>query len=376
MMKKNVIVILIDGGRVDFVKKSPNFIKLQENSIFFPNSITYAPYTNASMHAFISGSYGNRNGTYSYWHSSNFKGNEFKTLTDYLKECDFSTCFDGHSDLILPKKNFDQYFVHDENEVDLIKKHGNLLKEMKRVNDENKNFFLYLHYSQIHTGLKNEVLIPFDNFSKEYFDDTEKNKKRYLKLFENASSYLENMMSLIQSLEFDKNSIVLVLSDHGVSIGEKIGERGYGAFCYDYTIKTFAYLQSPGIKSDTIVNQVRHIDFLPTILDLLDIKIDDSFSEIDGKSLVPLINKQNYTENIAFSETGNPLDEKSPPKIPNVKSIRTSEWKLILNEYDDTKELYNISKDPFEKDNLIGKKPDVESKLWTEFLKIERKSLI
>ena len=197
-----------------------------------------------------------------------------------------------------------------------------------------------------------------------------------MRLFENASSYLENIMSLIQSLEFDKNSIVLVLSDHGVSIGEKIGERGYGAFCYDYTIKTFAYLQSPGIKSDTIVNQVRHIDFLPTILDLLDIKIDDSFSEIDGKSLVPLINKQTYTENIAFSETGNPLDEKSPPKIPNVKSIRTSEWKLILNEYDDTKELYNISKDPFEKDNLIGKKPDIESKLWAEFLKIERKSLV
>ena len=81
-MKKNVIVILIDGGRVDFVKKSPNFIKLQENSIFFPNSITYAPYTNASMHAFISGSYGNRNGTYSYWHSSNFKGNEFIHLLD------------------------------------------------------------------------------------------------------------------------------------------------------------------------------------------------------------------------------------------------------------------------------------------------------
>ena len=376
-MQKNVIVILIDGGRSDFAINSPNFIKLKEDSIFFPNSITYAPYTNASMHAFISGSYGNRNGTYSYWHSSNFKGNKFKTLTDYLKEYNFFTCFDGHSDLILPKKNFDQYFVHNENEVDLVKKHGTLLKEMKNINDENKNFFLYLHYSQIHTGLKNEVLIPFDNFSKEYFDNTEKNKQRYSKLFENASTYLENMINLIKSLEFDKNSIILVLSDHGVSIGEKIGERGYGAFCYDYTIKTFAYLQIPGInKSDTIDNQVRHIDFLPTILDLLDIKIDDSFSEIDGKSLVPLINKKDYTENIAFSETGNPLHEKSPPKIPNVKSIRTSEWKLILNEYNDSKELYNISKDPLEKENLIEKNLEIESKLWTEFLKIERRSLV
>lgn len=375
-MKKNIIIILIDGGRTDFAKKSPNFIKLEKNSIFFPNSITYAPYTNASMHAFISGSYGNRNGTYSYWHSSNFKSDEFKTLTDYLKESNFYTCFDGHSDLILPKKNFDQYFVHDENEVDLVEKHGKLLQEMKNINDKNKNFFLYLHYSQIHTGLKNEVLIPYNNFSKEYFKNIDENRNRYFKLFDNASEYLEKMINIIQTYEFDKNSIILVLSDHGVSVGEKIGERAYGAFCYDYTIKTFAYLYFPGITPDVIVNQVRHIDFLPTILDLLDIKIDDSFSKIDGKSLVPLINKNNYKENFAFTETGNPLNENSPPKIPNIKSIRTSEWKLILNEFDDSKELYNIVNDPLENNNLIGTNREMESKLWEEFLKIQRNSII
>ena len=41
-----------------------------------------------------------------------------------------------------------------------------------------------------------------------------------------------------------ENSIILVISDHGISIGEKFGERAYGAFCYDYTIKTFAYYLS------------------------------------------------------------------------------------------------------------------------------------
>ena len=375
-MKKNVIVILIDGGRVDFVKKSPNFIKLQENSIFFPNSITYAPYTNASMHAFISGSYGNRNGTYSYWHSSKFKSDNFKTLTDYLKELDYHTCFDGHSDLILPRKNFDEYFVHDENETNLIDTHKQLINKMKAENQNGKNFFLYLHYSKIHTGLKNEVLIPYDNFSMDYFNNIEKNNNRYSILFENASLYLEKLFELIQLLELDKNSIILVLSDHGVSIGEKIGERAYGAFCYDYTIKTFSYIQIPGIKPDVILKQVRHIDFLPTILDILEIPKDKSFSEIDGKSLLPLINKQDYTESIAFSETGNPLKEKKPPKIPNIKSVRTSDWKLILNEYNNSKELYNISNDPLEEENLIDQKLEIELDLWHEFLKIQEKSLV
>ena len=43
-------------------KKIYENIKLR--SIFFPNSITYAPYTTAAMHAILTGTYGNRNGTY------------------------------------------------------------------------------------------------------------------------------------------------------------------------------------------------------------------------------------------------------------------------------------------------------------------------
>ena len=70
----------------------------------------------------------------------------------------------GHSDLILPRKNFDEYFVHDENETNLIDTHKQLINKMKAENQNGKNFFLYLHYSKIHTGLKNEVLIPYDNF--------------------------------------------------------------------------------------------------------------------------------------------------------------------------------------------------------------------
>ena len=373
-MKKNIIVILIDGGRVDFAQKSEIFKKLEKSSVFFPQSITYAPYTNASTHALISGSYGNRNGTFSYWSSPNFKNQSFKTLTDYLKELDYFTCFDGHSDLILPQTNFDYYNVHDENNIDLISSHTKLLEKMKMKFNKNKNFFLYLHYSQIHTGIKNEVLLPYDNFNKKYFNNVEQNKKRYSKLFDEAGNYLQNIFDKIKLLELDQNSIILVLSDHGISIGEKFGERAYGSFCYDYTIKTFAYLLMPEITPKQISQQIRHIDFLPTILELLQIPLDSTFSEIDGVSLLSLINDEIMEENIAYSETGNPLQDNKPPKFPNTKSVRTSEWKLILNEYNDSKELYHISQDPHEETNLIDKNSEIESFLWNEFLKIQKRS--
>ena len=84
---------------------------------------------------------------------------------------------------------------------------------------------------------------------------------------------------------------------------------------------------------------------------------------------MPIIRGQKIAEKTAFSETGNPLNAKQPPKEPNIKSIRTSEWKLIFNEYNNTKELYNLKTDPNEEINLIGTKPTIENFLWNELQK-------
>ncbi len=164
------------------------------------------------------------------------------------------------------------------------------------------------------------------------------------------------------------------MSDHGISVGEKVGERAYGAFCYDYTLRTFTYFLIPDFNSLEITQQVRTVDFMPTILELLHLPSDKNYSELDGESLLPLIKGQKVSEKIAYSETGNPLEGKKPPKMPNTKSVRTSEWKLILNEYNDSNELYHISEDPSEETNLSGQNLDIESVLWNEFLKIQKKA--
>ena len=369
-MKKNLIIIMIDGGRLDYAQNSHIFEKLKSNSCFLSQSITYAPHTIAAMHATFSGSYGTRTGTNSYWSTNNFKKNEFKTLTEYLHENGFYTHADVLNKLIVPKQGFDEFIVHDENNDDLTLRHKEILQQTKQ-NCINKNYFLYLHCSTIHTGIKNEVLNVYNNYSKEFFEKKKENAERYDKLFKNAENYLEEILNEINHLGINDDSLILVMSDHGISVGEKFGERAYGAFCYDYTLRTFAFYFNSFEKSKLVEQQIRHVDFLPTILDDLGISLDENFKKIDGVSLKPIIEGGSMVEKIAFSETGNPLDSNTPPKKPNTKSVRTSKWKLIYNEYNDSKELYDLEKDPDENENLIGTGLESEKVLWTELVRIQ-----
>ena len=366
---------MIDGGRLDRAQNSPVFNELKAKSVFFSNSITYGPHTIAAMHAVFSGSYGTRTGTNSYWTTFKFKKDKFKTLTEYLKDNNFYTHADVINELVIPKQGFDNFIVHDELNDDLTKRHKDILKKISIIAQENKNFFLYLHYSKIHTGIMNEVLNVYNNNSKEFFDNRTKNKQRYDTLFKNAEIYLRSILDEINNLGLEKNSLILVMSDHGISVGEKFGERAYGAFCYDYTLRTFTYFLSEEFISREITQQIRTVDFMSTILDYLEIPFDNKYERPDGVSLMPLIHGTSIPEQIAYSETGNPLDKKEPPKEPNTKSVRTSKWKLILNQYDNSKELYNLELDPNEEKNLVGKGEKMEYFLWEKLQKLAKVSI-
>ncbi len=357
---------MIDGGRFDRAENSTIFKNLKSKSIFFSQSITYGPHTIAAMHAVFSGSYGSRTGTNSYWSTFKFKKDKFKTLTEYFKDSNYFTHADVINQLVVPKQGFDNFVVHDELNDNLVERHKNLLDQMYKKNLEDQNFFLYLHYSKIHTGIMNDVLKIYDNFSDDFFSNKEKNALRYDKLFKTSEEYLDKVLQKITQLKLNENSIILIMSDHGISIGEKIGERAYGAFCYDYTLRTITHFLIPNFDSIEIKQQVRTIDFMPTLLELLDVPLDTKYSSMDGTSLVPLMYEKSLSEQYAFSETGNPLHDKAPPKEPNVKSIRNSKWKLIFNEHDCSKELYNLEIDPDENNNLINTNEDIENILWIE----------
>ena len=133
MDKKNLIFILIDGGRVDYAIGSKIFSNLKRKSSFLSQAITYAPYTVSSMHAMFTGTYGTKTGVNSYFSGSSFKNNEYKTLTEYLHDKKYYTKADvlkWKGGLIIPKNGFDEITMYDEDKDDLKERHKNIIKNI------------------------------------------------------------------------------------------------------------------------------------------------------------------------------------------------------------------------------------------------------
>jgi arylsulfatase A-like enzyme len=359
----NVIAVVLDGVRFDRIKLLPNFRKLCNKGTLFSNMITYAPYTIASLHSIFTGAYGSENGVDNYYGSLSYKQKEFKTITEYLKEQDYFTFGDLINEVVTPRQGFSKLVLQGE-DYDFCGEHKKMLNEAKSVNKDNKSFFLFLHYSPVHNSLVKNVIKQFTDFDKKYFENKEGNLKKYDSYIKKADKYLESIYNEIKKLNLFENSLIVFFSDHGSSIGEKIGERVYGSFCYDHTIKIFALFISPkGFPVKNVNKVTRGIDIMPTILDIFG--IDGEFSnKINGKSLMPLISDEEKEGRIAFSETGGLFGPYPSPKKPNVKAIRTQNWKLIYNLTPNTKELYNLVDDPFEINNLAGKGFQEEKKLW------------
>jgi len=96
---------------------------------------------------------------------------------------------------------------------------------------------------------------------------------------------------------------------------------------------------------------------MPTILEALNIKEDNKFMKLTGKSLFSIIRNEEKGQRIAFSETA-PLEGTAPytsSKDPIIHSIRTQDWKLMFIRPINKFELYNIKNDPKEENNLFGK---------------------
>ena len=86
--KPNVIMLMIDGVRYDAIDKVQYYRELKKESVFFPQLITYAPYTITSLNATFSGMYGYLNGVNGYYKAFNFdKKNCFTRSCDDSSLC-------------------------------------------------------------------------------------------------------------------------------------------------------------------------------------------------------------------------------------------------------------------------------------------------
>lgn len=352
----NIILITLDGLRSDKIDHCSTLKSLKNESVYFSNMITVSPYTLTSLHAIFSGMYPSRNGVNAYYNMFKFRSEDLVTLPELLQKAGYYTSCDIISDAIIPKKGFSERNIFDENTVDFIKRHTELIRKIA-----DKKFFLFLHYTEPHKHLVSEVIQKYKNTNDEYFDAVEENNKRYDSFMPAIDAYVNAILKVLHNTKIFEKTIIIFHADHGTSMGEKKGEKFYGVYVYDYTIKVFAIMKIPKIASQSIHCQCRTIDLYPTIAELGGIKLTQLDKKIQGQTLLPFITKKEKDDREVFVETGGLYGPWPSPTKHNVFCVRINNKKLIYNDVPQTWEFYNLIDDPHELKNIYDENlPEVK----------------
>jgi arylsulfatase A-like enzyme/Flp pilus assembly protein TadD len=138
-----------------------------------------------------------------------------------------------------------------------------------------------------------------------------------------------------------ENLVVVVLADHGESLGEH-GERTHGFFVYQSTLRIPLIVAGPGVPTRRVPGLARTADVTPTILRLLGM---DPLPQIDGMDLLASGRPRE-----SYAETYYPRSLGWSP----LHSYRVGSLKLIDAP---RPELYDLSSDPLEQRDRASTDP-------------------
>jgi arylsulfatase A-like enzyme len=187
-------------------------------------------------------------------------------------------------------------------------------------------------------------------------------KQRYLGLVTLVDQSIGAILGCLERFGLSDDTIVVHTSDHGDSLG------AHHLFAKEVMFEEAARVpllfHLPGQKRSKLVPQpVSHIDFIPTLLDLLS---QPKHPQCAGKSLLPLLHDEKMPPENIFIEwapnrtkikKGTALAPRRTIKRAIDESTRTvvssDGWKLSLRDKD-LNELYNLKDDPLETRNLYA----------------------
>jgi arylsulfatase A-like enzyme len=168
-------------------------------------------------------------------------------------------------------------------------------------------------------------------------------------------------------------SMIIIFADHGEEFLEH-GSIDHGQTVHEESIKVPLIIFCPSLITEPrrIVEQVGLIDIGPTILDGLGIEKPSSF---EGTSLMPVLSSEFEASERSTRPCGLPtscLISEAIARRPEKKSLRSPPWKLIFDPFFGTHALYDISKDPWETENLLELYPEIASRLTDTLLIMEK----
>jgi len=203
--------------------------------------------------------------------------------------------------------------------------------------------------------------LPFQLFFGITPDEYRSIKQRYLGLVTLVDQSIGTILGCLERCNLAGDTIVIHTSDHGDSLG---AHHLFGKeTMFEEAARVPFLVRLPGqTRSKTIQQPVSHIDFVPTLLDLLG---QPNHPQCAGNSLLPVINEDAAAGNVFLEWAPNRTKVKKGSRLARRRAIKRAVdestrtivtadgWKLCLRDKD-LNELYNLKEDPWETCNLYS----------------------
>jgi len=193
----------------------------------------------------------------------------------------------------------------------------------------------------------------------------------YAGLVEHMDDAVGLVLSTLDELGLDENTIVVFTSDNGgVASGDAFSTsnlplRGGKGYQWEGGIREPYFMKVPMMDSiaSTIEYPVTGADFYPTLLALVDIPTIPE-QHVDGVSLKPLMEGKSLSERPLYWHYPHYGNQGGDPS----SIIREGNWKLIFYWEDGNQELYDLSSDPGEQNNIAEENPQITERLGQKLL--------
>jgi arylsulfatase A-like enzyme len=228
-----------------------------------------------------------------------------------------------------------------------------LTAEAVRWLEENKDhpFFLYLAHNTPHVPLaaKPELV-------EKYKDSW---NPIYAGMIESLDDCVGRVMAKIEQLGLTERTIFIFTSDNG---GLHVFELPNTPSTYNAPFRAGkGYLNEGGLREPLIVRWPGKIkagatndtpvvlyDFMPTLMTAAGLDVAHTVGPLDGVNILPLLTGGTILSRTLYWHFPNYTNQGSKP----AGAVRDGEWKLIQDDETGNLELYNIAKDPGEKNDL------------------------
>ncbi len=420
--KPNIILFSPDTLRADHLScygykniKTPNIDKIADEGVLFTNCVSHAPWTLPAFTSVLTSLYPTSNridaqglGNYSEY-ASYVVISSVVWLQEVLKDIGYTTqAFVNNPWLEGARgfsKGFDDYCNLNKGTERVELAHSFLWrsiifylsgdqyrsetqviteKSLEWLESQPKQpFFLWIHtYDPHHPYERIKRYFKFPNYrgnildekgvlhkyeSEEIYPEEEQNivKSLYdeeiLQLDENVGL----IMQKLEELNLTRNTLFIFVSDHGEEFWDRSNIFAmHGQTMHRELLQVPLIISFPGrLPSGIIKNvQVRGIDIMPTVLDILGVKQDFS---LQGESMLPIIEGKDNRNRVAYSECLKP--DKIYPGRKDI-SYSTGAYKLIYRVESKMMQLYDIVNDPYEKNDIINEELELAIELKNQLL--------